>query len=67
MEEEVFKILRAKKYFTPEDISSLILLCERLFVRNHEIAIELGVALNNLVSVDRRLDFYRKATMKEIK
>ena len=67
MEEEVFKILRAKRYFTPDDISSMILLCDRLFKRNREIAIELRLALENLGSVHRRLDFYRKATIKEIK
>ena len=67
MEEEVFRILREKKFFTPDDISSLILLCDRLFERNREIAVELRTALENLGRVHGRIDFYRKATMKEMK
>ena len=67
MEEEVFKSLRAKRYFSPDDISSLILLCDRLFERNREIGVELRIALASLESVHNRLDFYRKVTIKEIK
>lgn len=67
MEEEVFKILKARKYFSPQDIRSLILLCDRLFERNREISIELNAALKNLGMVHSRLDFYRKTTIKEIK
>jgi len=67
MEEDVFRIIRAKKYFSPQEINSLILLCDRLFERNRKIANELMIALEHLGQVHCRLDFYRKTTMKEIK
>jgi hypothetical protein len=66
MEEFVFEILKNKRHFSPEDIHSLIVLCDRLFHRNKEIADELEKALGKIESLSNRVDFYRKTTMREI-
>jgi hypothetical protein len=66
MEELVFEALRSKKHFSPQDIHSLIILCDQLFKRNREIADELEKALGKLDSMHNRLDFYRKTTMRKV-
>ena len=58
---------KTKTEFTAEDLHMLIVLCQRLFKRNQEIALELGKALENIDSLDRRLEFYRNTTMRTVK
>lgn len=64
MEETVFKALKQKTYYSPEDIHSLLILCDRLFKRNEEIAYNLEKALAKIDAMGNRLEFYRSTTMK---
>jgi hypothetical protein len=66
MEEIVFKALKEKSHLNPEDIQSLLILCDRLFKRNEEISYNLKKALAKIDAMGNRLDFYRSMTIKEI-
>ena len=64
MEDAVFKVLRAKKDYSAQDIHMLIVLCERLFKRNDELSLDLGKSLEQLDRLNKRVDFYRNVTMR---
>lgn len=66
MEEMVFEALKNKSHYNREDIDSLLILCDRLFTRNGEIASQLEKALGSVDIMQRRIAFYRKTTMREV-
>ena len=67
MEEDIFKELRSKSFFTPQDINFLLITCDRMFERNKDISEQLKAALERLDILHRRLEFYRNTTFKELK
>jgi hypothetical protein len=67
MERLVFQNLKAKKFFKPDDINYLIVLCDQLFLKNEQAIKDLNKALKKIDSLETRLEFYRNVTIRNSK
>lgn len=61
MEEKIFEILQGKGKLKEDDVVALFVVCKRMMQRNEKLAEQLKDAIDKVVKLEKRIDFYRSA------
>ena len=66
MIEDEIKKLKRQQVYTRADVVNLVFYCDVLLIRADKNGEELRLALDKIVRLEQRLDFYRSATLPKL-